>query len=91
VETGHQDKDDQKWYNAWAGQWNQEWKEGQVIEIEFEETKYGNEIKTPQSAYKGGGQPSSSIMMELAEMKAMLEEIYKAVLNKKDKKEDVPF
>lgn len=78
------------WYGAWAGDWNKDWKEGQVINVTVTSREYNGKtyydiqapLETAINKYSGSNIDLSRVNQELAEMKAMIEEIYKAVLNK---------
>lgn len=77
-------EDGNTWYNAWASNWNKDWKEGQVVEFEYKETQWGLDIIPPKNS-RGGYQENtnSTILMELAEIKAMITEMYKEIFNQK--------
>ncbi|MDI6726645.1 MAG: hypothetical protein QMD32_06740 [Smithellaceae bacterium] len=66
------------WYDAWAGQWNQAWREGQTIEVEIESRDYQGKayfsIRTPPEARKGGG-VGLDLAPVVAELKALVTEI----------------
>ena len=79
--VGFKDKLTGDWYNAWANDWNKDWKIGQSVEFEFKQTQYGKDIIPPQR-----GQSSNNdlhvLKMEMVEIKAMVEEIYRAIVNR---------
>lgn len=71
------------WYSAFEADWNRHWKEGDEIEVEVKETQVNGQtyynIQAPQSAKGGGVDPAvlQKIVSELAEIKAMVTELYK--------------
>ncbi len=72
-----------EWYSAWAGDWNQSWREGQTIDVEVQD-KSGNNgvvyhnIMTPKPVGGGGG-----MTHDLDELKNMISQVMKELLEVK--------
>lgn len=83
---------DGKWYGAWKNQHCQDWTEGMEVEVEVKERQYQDKNGVTQTGYdivfpKGGQVDLEPLKREIADIKIMVEEIFKAVCTRQ---EDVP-
>lgn len=93
------------WYSAWAGEWNQEWKEGQTIDVEIKTNGKFNNIIPPkgQSAPRPQNNRGATDSQVLDEINNKLGQLMAEILEVKNilkpqqpelpkpPKEDIPF
>ena len=71
------------WYSAFAADWNQEWKEGQVIEVDIKTNGKYNNIIPPKDAKAPDTKPSAKTITDgqvLDEMNNKLNQMQSEIL-----------